>query len=531
MLNILGYLIQLPPQYAFLLEPWVVFTINMAAWILIVLFLNLILIRALRFLARRFPGDLEDIVLAIIHRPIMVLIGLYGLTFSLRLLPLPQIVLHWLEIISYSVVVILIAQITGRFIKDILVYYGEKWAARTETHVDDVVVPVLNMFGPLVIGIAATLIILPLWGINVTSVLLGAGVLGLVLGLALQDTLGNVFSGMSLLIEAPFRKGDLIVIGDKKISEVLHLGLRSTTLFSLEDQATIFMPNKAMATNMLVNLTKPTPEQRHSIELTVGPNVELAKIQNMIFRIVNGHPAVLSSDMKTKCKHVLEQVEHIRHQASMLPECDETTIKLLAEAEKNQNSIQKLNLEGEFNAQILCFKESLRNLIRAISTRELNGLTEIERQDLYCNFVSPAERDIEETLHRSKAWIETCDPWFNDTDYWSQRKIWEKRNEQLKMHWEFLKKTIYHPDESREMRLDNTTKILLEWLEKEYKVPPGYWKDPVVALKNIGSASSVLEIGYYIDNIRLEHDSRPQRVRTELSRIIYEKMLEDNLWS
>ena len=531
MLNILGYLIQLPPQYAFLLEPWIVFTINMAAWILIVLFLNFVLIRALRFLARRFPGDLEDIVLAIMHRPIMVLIGLYGITFSLRLLPMPQGVLHWLDVISYSVVVVLIAQITGRFIRDILVYYGEKWAARTETHIDDVVVPVLNMFGPLIIGIAATLIILPLWGINITSVLLGAGVLGLVLGLALQDTLGNVFSGMSLLIEAPFRKGDLILIGDKKISEVLHLGLRSTTLFSLEDQATVFMPNKAMATNMLVNLTKPTPEQRHSIEISVGPQVELAKIQNTIFRIVNGHPAVLSSDMSLKHKHVLEQVDYIRHRASLLPECDETAIELLAEAEKNERSIQKLDLEGEFNTQVLAFKESLRNLIRAISTRELNGLTELERQDLYCNFVSPAERDIEATISASKAWMEMCDPWLNDTDFWGQRKLWEKRNEQLKMHWEFLKKTIYHPDESRELRLDNTTKVMLEWLEKEYKVPPGYWKDPMVAVKAISSASTVLEIGYYVDNIRLEHDSRPHRVRTELCRIIQEKMVEANFWN
>ena len=99
----------------------------------------------------------------------------------------------------------MITHIFGRVIKDILVHYGEKWALRTESRVDDVLVPVLNLFGPVILVTAAALIIFPLWGINVTSVLVGAGVIGLVLGLALQDTLNNIFSGLSLLVESPLK--------------------------------------------------------------------------------------------------------------------------------------------------------------------------------------------------------------------------------------------------------------------------------------------------------------------------------------
>jgi len=95
----------------------------------------------------------------------------------------------------------LFTYIVRRFIQDVVVYFGEKWAARTETRVDDVLIPVLNLFGPLILGIVAALLILPMSGINITSVLLVAGVLGL--GLALQETLGNIFSGLSLPIVAP----------------------------------------------------------------------------------------------------------------------------------------------------------------------------------------------------------------------------------------------------------------------------------------------------------------------------------------
>ncbi len=530
MLNILGFVIPLPPGFEFLALPGVAFVLNMIAWIVIALLINFIIMRGLKFVVRKLPGDLEDIILGILRRPTLILFGLYGVDFSLRQLPLLPIVLHWMQTISYTVVVLIITQILGRFIKDVLVYYGEKWAARTETQVDDVLIPVLNLFGPLMLGIIAALIILPMWDVNITSVLLGAGVIGLVLGLALQETLGNIFSGLSLLIEAPFRKGDLILLNDGRISEVVHLGMRSTKLFSLEEQATIFMPNKLLASSMLVNMTLPTPEQRYSIEINIDQPEDLAQVQNTLFRIADGHPAVLSANMAVKLCHVREQVEHIRRQVQGMPEGAAAAQDLLAEADKNEKVLVKLELEGQFNVQVLALKESLRNLIRGINTHEIEGVSEIERQELYCNFVSPAERDVESTLAHSRAWFEASDPWLNDTDFWNQRKVWEKRNEQLVLHWDRLKKVIYQPDESSELRLDDATKLMLEWLEKEYKIPPGYWKNPSVVVKELESTNLRLRLSYYVDNIRLEHDSRPQRVRAELSRLIHEKMMEGGHW-
>ena len=529
MLNILWFTIALPSGLEFLAEPFPAFLINLAVWILIAIFINFIVLRLLKFLTRQLPGDLEDIILGILSRPVLILIGLYGIVTSLHHLSLLPAAWKWIDILSSTIMVLVITHILGRFIKDVLVFYGEKWAARTETRIDDVLIPVLNLFGPLLLVTVAALIILPLWGVNITSVLLGAGVLGLVLGLALQETLGNIFSGLSLLIEAPFRKGDLVLLADHRTCEVLHLGMRSTTMFSLDEQATIYLPNKILASSMLVNLTKPTPEQRYSIDLSVDQPANLAQIQDILFRIVNGHPAILSSDMDTKLAHARDQIAYIRRQAGSLPEGDAAAHNLLEEADKNERTLAKLELEGQLNNQILVFKESLRNLIRGINARELHGLSDAERQELYCNFVSPAERDMEATFVLARTWYEARDAWLNDTDFWNQRKLWEKRNEQFRLHWERLKKSIYEVDSRLETRLDDITKLFLEWLEKEYKVPPGYWKNPSVAVSALEGAKSHMQIGYYVDNIRLEHDSRPRRVRTELNRVIREKMLDCSL--
>jgi MscS family membrane protein len=526
MLNILGFEVNLPPNLVFLTGSVPAFIVNMAAWIVIALITNFIVLRLLKLITRQIPGDLEDIILGILNRPILILIGLYGVNFSLRQLPLLPEALKWIDVISLTVMVLVIAHISGRFIKDVLVYYGEKWAERTESRADDVLIPVLNLFGPLLLGIITALIILPMWGIDITSVLLGAGVLGLVLGLALQETLGNIFSGISLLIEAPFRKGDLILLADGRTSEVLHLGIRSTMLFSLDEQATIFVPNKILATSILINLTKPTPEQRYIIEVNVDKSFNLAQIQNALFRITNGHPAVLSSDMELKMMHVRNQVVDIRQKAGLLPECDPARQNLLAEAEKNELSLVKLEQDGKFNKQVLELKESLRNLIRGINSREVHGLSEGERQELYCDFISPVERNMEASIAAAKAWMEVGDPWVNDSDVWKQRMNWESRNEQLLIHWNRLKKVLYEVNDRREMRLDDSTKMMLGWLEKEYKSPPGYWKDPTVLIKALNGTSAQLQISYYVDNIRLEHDGRPHRVRNEISRMVQEKLVE-----
>ena len=88
MLNILGYIVELPADLAFLAAPGFAFAINMMAWILIAILINFVFLKILKFITRRLPGDLEDIILGILRRPILFLFGLYGIDFSLRQLPL-----------------------------------------------------------------------------------------------------------------------------------------------------------------------------------------------------------------------------------------------------------------------------------------------------------------------------------------------------------------------------------------------------------------------------------------------------------
>jgi small-conductance mechanosensitive channel len=94
------------------------------------------------------------------------------------------------------------------------------------------------------------LIILPVFGLSATALFAALGVLGLAVSLAMQDVLKNVFAGIYLLIERPFRPGDTIKVRDF-VGRVETVDLRTTTLRN--DGEVVYVPNAILFSEVLVN--------------------------------------------------------------------------------------------------------------------------------------------------------------------------------------------------------------------------------------------------------------------------------------
>ncbi len=264
--------------------------------------------------------------------------------------------------------------------------------------------------------------------------------------------------------------------------------------------------------------------------MTVDSRADLAQVQHLLRKVANGHPAVLAANMAAKLPDVRSQITHIRERAGAIAADEAVRQTLLDEAERNERTLPRLEKEGELNRQLKALEDSLRDLIRGIKQREVKGLSEAERQEIYCNFVSPAENNVETVAKLADEWSEAEDAWLDHSDYWKVRKLWDLRNELLKDHWALVKKAIYNPDDRTEMRLDDIAGEMINWINREYKIVPGPWKDPAVTVKAFDGSSAALQLWYYVDNIRLEHDNRPRRVRTEISRMIHEKLIEAEVW-
>lgn len=90
--------------------------------------------------------------------------------------------------------------------------------------------------------------------LDVTTMLGTSAVLSLVLGFALQDTLGNLFSGLSLQLESPFNVGDFIKVGEKE-GRVVQIAWRSTRIETLRREA-ITIPNSLIAKEKVTNYSR-----------------------------------------------------------------------------------------------------------------------------------------------------------------------------------------------------------------------------------------------------------------------------------
>lgn len=544
MITVFGYQIQLPSELQFLANIYGSFLATVLAWVAIAVIAYLLFSYVFRWLTRRIPGEIDDIILGIVRKPLFVLIIIFGTLNSLEVLQLPESTVVWFDRISNTALTLVIAYLLWRVIKDVIVYYGESWAKKTESRVDDVVIPIVNLFGSLLVIILATLIILPQWGVNVTSVLLGAGVVGLVLGIALQDTLSNIFSGISLLMDAPFRTGDLIVLSDGKICQVEKIGLRATQLYYLDEHSTIYVPNKDLANSMIVNITKPTVDLKVSIDVGVSYNSDIAHVKHILEEIAFTHPNVLGT-IKKKMPLIKERIAWLRERIEELSKGvdvqakDESERRRLPErieeleekANKYQKALGKLEKEDELNQQIETLGKLSLELIKTVKDREVGGLTVAELTELHDRYTDPIEEQVQKVVACMTKWSAISDPWAEDEEIEVEKERWREQNERLLAKWIALKQALSTPSQEQEMRLDDMTQALLQWIKNEYKLMTEEWKEPEATFKDKGfAASSIdLQLDFYVDDIRLEHFERKQRVVTEIARGIHERFKQEGI--
>ena len=114
-----------------------------------------------------------------------------------------------------------------------------------------------------------------------------------VVGFALQDTLGNLFSGLAIQIEKPFRVGDWIRVSDFE-GKVQQVTWRATKLLTKAGQF-VTVPNSAMSQNSILNYSEPTAPTR--LEVIVGASYEVPPntVKNALLEALGNAPLVLRS--------------------------------------------------------------------------------------------------------------------------------------------------------------------------------------------------------------------------------------------
>ncbi|MGR5239585.1 mechanosensitive ion channel domain-containing protein [Photobacterium damselae] len=139
-------------------------------------------------------------------------------------------------------------------------------------------------------------------GLDLTPILTGFGVAGVIIGFALQDTLSNFASGMMLLIYRPFDVGDFVEAGSVS-GKVSHMSLVNTTIKTFDNQI-IIVPNSKIWGDIIKNVTH---ERVRRVDMIFGisysDDIELT--EKVLHEIVESHESVLRSPEPTIKLHTL----------------------------------------------------------------------------------------------------------------------------------------------------------------------------------------------------------------------------------
>lgn len=143
----------------------------------------------------------------------------------------------------------------------------------------------------VVIWVFTALIILQIWGINLTPVIAGLGVTGVVLGFALQESISNIFSGLLLALNNPFGIGDYVLLGSIE-GTVTGMDAISVTLLS-GDNKKITISNKIVLADAIINYSS-SDIRRVDMAVSVAYGSDLEKAKDVITNLVKSYPEVLS---------------------------------------------------------------------------------------------------------------------------------------------------------------------------------------------------------------------------------------------
>ena len=272
------------------------FFVNIALWIIISVIIVFILDPVVHHYTKKTKTQADDKFLEIVRKPIFFIIFIFGAISSLEILNIKAAYVFFLELLYHVIVILVLTWTFYRVYKDSILLYASEKAEKTTTELDDTLIPLADKVGSILIWLFGLMSLLSYFGYDLTMVMAGMGILGLVIAFAAQDTLANFFSGIYLLMDRPFKTGDQILMSDGDVYEVRHVGMRSTTLYNVFKHQIVSLPNNSLANNEIVNIVLPDRRIKVNVGVGIAYDADLKKAKDILLEVANSHPHVLKDE-------------------------------------------------------------------------------------------------------------------------------------------------------------------------------------------------------------------------------------------
>jgi len=232
--------------------------------------------------AKKTSTEIDNIILSKINTPIFYLIILYGASVAINFLPLPDSPKTILSRLIISIALIICCYLVAFFINLLI----KTWLAKSKEVIakgrQNDFIAVSRKILNFIIFILLIIFILALWGVKVTALVASLGIVGIVIGLALQTTLANIFGGIALIADRSFKIGDFVELDTGEPGEIIDVGLRSTRIKSFEEGNEIIIPNSILMNSRIINYGRPEVYLKKRIKIGVAYGSDIRKVKNIL---------------------------------------------------------------------------------------------------------------------------------------------------------------------------------------------------------------------------------------------------------
>lgn len=240
----------------------------------------------------RTQTKLDDLLVDMLEKPIILGITVSGLWYGIHWLNFPDTINEWVNKGFFLVIALAVTWVIARVADALISEYLVPLADNTESDVDDNLIPIVKKGLRYVIWSLGIIVALNNAGYNVGALLAGLGIGGLALAMAAKDTVANVFGGITIFTDKPFKIKDRIVINgfDGNVEEI---GIRSTKLRTLDGRI-VTIPNSKFTEGFVENITsEPSRKIKVNIGLVYETTAEqIEKAIELLAEIVKNNPSV-----------------------------------------------------------------------------------------------------------------------------------------------------------------------------------------------------------------------------------------------
>ncbi len=209
-----------------------------------------VIVRVLHRLSLKTTNRLDERLISIIHRPLFWSILLIGLLVAITLLGASEKQLGYSSALFVTLMILMWTVFSLKASKMVLRTIAA--GKQQQKIVSSQTLPLFENLAIIVLLALSVYLLFSAWGIDMTAWLASAGIAGIAIGFAAKDTLANLFSGVFILADSPYKIGDYVVLENGQRGAVTHIGIRSTRLLTRDD-VEVTIPNSIMGNTQVIN--------------------------------------------------------------------------------------------------------------------------------------------------------------------------------------------------------------------------------------------------------------------------------------